>query len=230
MNPALVGFWCLAALVMWKSTRERWFPALVGLLIVAVTLTWAARFPFPVDIFIVWGGMAVLALAAYGLKRYDKFKGTPPVFPPSEPESKTLELTTEELNAKSGWERWEITSATKRLDYELCLGGPPVWRRKYEYEVRDKTILVRLIESSKDAFDGPEYEVFDRSVIQEQVERDYKTDADRWKDAEPEIQALMAPPIADRIANLQKQIVWHELKLTKRQSGEAVHEFILKSY
>ncbi len=228
MNPALVGFWCLAALVMWKSTRERWFPALGGLLIIAVTLTWADKFTFPVDIFIVWGGMIVLALAAYGLKRYDKFK-VPSVLPPSEPESKTLELTTEELNAKSGWEWWEITPSTKRLNYELCLGGPPVWRKTYEYTIRGKTVLVRLIESSKED-DEPQYEVFDRSVIQEQVERDYKTDVERWKDDESEIRALLAPPIADRIANLQKQIVWHELGLTKQQSGEAVHEFILKSY
>ena len=225
----MVGFWCIVALTMWKYTKSRWSPALVGWFIVAATLTWADKFTFPVNIFIVWGGIVVLAFAAYGLKRYDKFKGVPPVFPPPEPESKTLELTTEELNAKSGWERWEITPSTKRLNHELCFGGPPVWRKTYEYTILGKTVLVRLIESSKD-FDEPQYEVFDRSVIQEQVERDYKTDVEQWKDDEPETRASMAPPVADRIANLQKQIVWHELKLTKQQSGEAVHEFILKSY
>ncbi len=42
-NLAAVGFGCIAALALWKGTKERWFPALLGMLVIVATMKYSFK-------------------------------------------------------------------------------------------------------------------------------------------------------------------------------------------
>ncbi len=150
-----------------------------------------------------------------------------PETPKEEDDEELLNTTDEKTAANHGWEHWSLFPKTKKLIHDLILGGPPRFISVYEYEVRDESVFVRLIEQSKDTFDGPEYTVFKGSIIQEQIEKEYKKDAERWKEADPETQALLVDTPEKAIAKLQRKMTWHEMNTYRGQGWTAAREFVL---
>jgi hypothetical protein len=79
---AAAGLGCMAALALWKGTKERWFPSLLGMIVIAATVKYAeSNTDLSWLIFIF--GYAVFTTGAYGLKWYDKRK-TPKREPPEQ--------------------------------------------------------------------------------------------------------------------------------------------------
>ena len=124
----------------------------------------------------------------------------------------TLDLTTQELAENHGWERWEVYPGKKRFNWDFCGGGPPDHREVWEYELRGTSLFVRLIENSKEWFDGPRYCVFNGLVVRAQLDDEYEKRAFRWKDADEEIKRIMLRETPDiEQAQLEKQLVWHDV-------------------
>jgi hypothetical protein len=46
-NLAAAAFGCVAALALWKGTKERWFPTLLGMFIIVVAVKWADKTDSP---------------------------------------------------------------------------------------------------------------------------------------------------------------------------------------
>jgi hypothetical protein len=72
MTDLAAGFGCIAALALWKGTKERWFPALLGMLVIAICLKWADRVGFPSDWLVFTAGFMVLMAGASLLRWIDK--------------------------------------------------------------------------------------------------------------------------------------------------------------
>lgn len=124
----------------------------------------------------------------------------------------TLDVTTAKLAEHSGWERWEVYPAEKRLNWDFCGGGPPDHRESWEYELRGTSLFVRLIESSTEWFDGPRYRVFRGHVVQAQLYDEYEKEVSRWRDADEEVKKIMLKDTPDiEQAKLEKQLVWHDV-------------------
>jgi len=124
----------------------------------------------------------------------------------------TLEVTTARLAENHGWERWEVYPAQRRLNWNYCRGGPPDRREVWEYELRGTALVVRLIESSKEWFDGPRYSVFEGCVVRTQPEDEYAKEASRWKDADEDLKKMMLRDTPDlEQAKLEKQLIWHDV-------------------
>jgi hypothetical protein len=231
-NLIAAGFGCIAALILWKGTKERWVPALLGMFVIAVTVKYgldADGFP---DWLVTCAGIVVLMAGFYGLKRYDKCvaesrpffskagsrKQTPKPSTQKSPQSLQeqeeqeepqfeLDTTTSYDSTQSGWDRWTVLPNQNRLINDHCGGGPPRHEEIYEYAVRHTSVFARLIEKSEDGFDGHEYEVFGGSVIQAQLEKTYAKRQKTWKD--DDMLKDYTPEIVT--AKLQKQIAWHEI-------------------
>ena len=62
------GVGCICALALWKATQERWVPALVGLMILVATFSFADKADFPFDLLIYLAGFGTLNLGDYGLE------------------------------------------------------------------------------------------------------------------------------------------------------------------
>lgn len=71
-NLAAAGFGCIVALALWKGTRERWLPALFGMLVVGIAIKRADNVGFPLDWLIFMAGAAVLMVGASVLSWIDK--------------------------------------------------------------------------------------------------------------------------------------------------------------
>jgi len=71
-NVAAAGFGCIAALALWKGTKERWFPSLLGMIVIGITIKWGDKADFPLDWLIFTAGSAVFMAGAYGLNWIDK--------------------------------------------------------------------------------------------------------------------------------------------------------------
>lgn len=77
MNPFFAaGIACVAALALWKGTKERWGFTLLGMFIIAVTVKYAGKAYDADDSFsarlIQMGGFAIFAAGFHGLKWWDK--------------------------------------------------------------------------------------------------------------------------------------------------------------
>jgi hypothetical protein len=68
------GLGCIIALALWKGSKERWLPSLFGLIVVGLTLKYADRVAFPMDLLIFFAGFFVLSVGQLGLKLYDDRK------------------------------------------------------------------------------------------------------------------------------------------------------------
>jgi hypothetical protein len=75
-NLAAAGFGCVAALALWKGTKERWVPTLLGMLVIVVTVKYWSKSNDDGDWILGWfsgmAGCAVFTAGFYTLKRYDK--------------------------------------------------------------------------------------------------------------------------------------------------------------
>ena len=235
MTPfAAAGFACVAALALWKGTKERWVFALIGAFIIAITVKYMGKAYDADDSFSGWlistVGMGVFMTGAFGLKWYDKrieqitqsnpnhilAKKLPDPKPePEEPEF-NLDVSTAKTK-ESGWiEFWVVFPNQKRLTHRLLHSDGCPWREEiYEYAVRHTSVFVRLIEKSKIegskmGFEEHKYEVFGSSINTARLEEDYakkvrKQENDAKKDS---LLHWETPAIIS--GQLQKQIVWHE--------------------
>jgi hypothetical protein len=194
---------CLLALYLWTATKQRWVPTLIAVTAVAACL-WIAKFSVFLAVAL---GYWLFVLGRHLLRRWDSKHPTVQNIPDQEePESCSLNTTTEEMSQKSAWEGWEVFRTLKQMTHERCRGGPPVRRERYEYDVRSTTVFVRLLESSCEGFDDTTYDVFNRSINYPQIEAEYRRDKERWKD-----NPSFITPIEETVARLQKQIGWHEI-------------------
>jgi hypothetical protein len=230
MNPfAAAGFACVAALALWKGTKERWVFALIGMFIIAITVKYTGKAYDADDSFSGWliwmVGMGVFMAGAFGLKWYDKrieqiTKSNPshilakklpdPKPEPEEPEFH-LDVTTERASKESeGGEYWDVFPNQKRLILQLCSGGSLTREEIYEYAVRHTSVFVRLIEESKEISDEREYEVFGGSINTARLEEDYAKKSKKYEnDVNKDLFLRDTPAIVS--AELQKKIVWHEI-------------------
>jgi hypothetical protein len=69
-NLAAAGFGCIAALALWKGTKERLIPALLGMFVIAVTVKYADNND-DLSWLIYMAGYVIFVAGAYGLKRWD---------------------------------------------------------------------------------------------------------------------------------------------------------------
>jgi hypothetical protein len=224
-GPVTVGLGCIAALALWKVTKERWFPTLFGWVVIAVTIKWMDKVD---DWLLGWlistAGCAVFAAWIYGLKWYDKrieqiTKSNPShilakKLSDQKPEPEELEfhldVTTERDHTDSGWEYWDVFPNQKRLTHQRCHGGPPTHEEIYEYAVRHTSVFVRLIEKSEQGFDEPEYKVFGGAINTARLEEDYAKKIKKYEnDPNKDLFLSDTPEIIS--AELQKEIVWHEI-------------------
>jgi hypothetical protein len=134
-----------------------------------------------------------------------------------EPEFR-LDATTEYDSKRSGWEYWNLYPRQMRLKQDWCRGGPPREEDIYEYGVRHTSVFVRLLERSKEEFDGLVYTVFDGTVLQARLEEDYAKKAreyeagGKWEKADAKMKELMLRHTPTTVAaELQKAIEWHEI-------------------
>jgi cell shape-determining protein MreD len=72
------GIACIVALALWKATKERWVPSLLGMIVLAWAIKLAKEFE-SVDTFILGLGVAIIWAGVYGLKRYDARQARPRV-------------------------------------------------------------------------------------------------------------------------------------------------------
>jgi hypothetical protein len=133
---------------------------------------------------------------------------------PDDPEEPDfwLNATNAYLEKRSGWDYWKVFPRRKRLTHQDCYGGPPTQDEVYEYEVRGTSLFVRLIEKSEKGFDGRKYEVFNGSIVQAQLEEDYKKLVELYKDDSDETKSLMCSDTPTVLsAKLQTKLTWHEM-------------------
>lgn len=124
-----------------------------------------------------------------------------------EDESKfSYDLATEKARKHHGWDTWTVEPRKKMLVNEWCSGGPPTHTKIYEYEIRDETVLVRLIEHSDESFDSPRFEVFNGMINLSYLEKEYRRMKSEWGENSP----LLEIPDTRR-ARLEKEIAWHEI-------------------
>jgi hypothetical protein len=75
-NLAAAGLGCVAALGLWKGTKERWVPTLLGMLVIVVTVKYWSKANDDGDWILGWFiwmvGGAVFTAGFYSLKRYDR--------------------------------------------------------------------------------------------------------------------------------------------------------------
>ena len=73
-NFAAAGFGCVAALALWKGTKERWVPTLLGMFVIVVTVKYSLKaddgFSWAIWLF----GYAIFMASVYLLNRYDMCK------------------------------------------------------------------------------------------------------------------------------------------------------------
>jgi hypothetical protein len=130
---------------------------------------------------------------------------TTPVALEDEPEL-SFDMATNKIRNHSGWNTWTVYPTQKRIVNEFCYGGPPTWHKTFEYEIRDETVLVRLVESSKESVDSPNFEVFNGVINLDYLEKEYHREKIRWGEDSP----LLETPDMQR-AWLEKQTAWHEM-------------------
>jgi|GEM_PF-5889196 len=75
-NLAAIGIAFIAALALWKGTKERWFPAFIGMLVIVFTVKYSFKADDAGDNLEGWliliAGSSVFTAGVYGLKWYDK--------------------------------------------------------------------------------------------------------------------------------------------------------------
>jgi hypothetical protein len=161
---------------------------------------------------IIWAGIAILVAGAYGLKWYDKkwCKPSPPLTP--EPLEFKL-ITTGNYEVDGIGEGWDMFPEQKRLVYERGLGGPDV-REVYEYAVRDTNVFVRLLEKSTETAPSDErkYQVFGGSINRARLEEDDAKLVKKGEEWDDDTKRILLRDTPETIsADLQKEIVWHEV-------------------
>jgi hypothetical protein len=154
------------------------------ILAIAVVVVWGAGLHLTAAVIGI-GGWAVLSYREFQTKRLSQEFRTKRLSQeateaddsrsqldegPEEPEEFTLNLTDENLDKQSGWDYWDVVPKQRRLVHESCFGGPPSHKEVYEYEVRGTAVFVRLVESSREGFEGPRYEVFSGNVVRAEIE------------------------------------------------------------
>jgi hypothetical protein len=160
------------------------------------------------------GSWAVLSYREFQtkqLKRSNTATGTPAGSTTID-DSFSLNATDAYLEKRSGWDCWEVFPRRKRLTHQDCYGGPPTQDEVYEYDVRGTSLFVRLIEKSEKGFDARKYEVFNGSIVQAQLEEDYKKLVELYKDDSDETKNLMCSDTPTVLsAKLQTKLTWHEM-------------------
>jgi hypothetical protein len=76
-----------------------------------------------------------------------------------------IDLTDEHLEKTFGWNRWTLHPAKNRLISSFCGGGPPTFVEVWECRVDERSVFVRLLESSEEEFEGQRYSVFDNKIV-----------------------------------------------------------------
>lgn len=223
MNPfAAAGFACVTALALWKGTKERLWPTVIGMFVIVVTVKYAGKaYDADDDLYgrlIAITGFVIFTAGAYCLKRYDRCRAeSRPFFSKAESRTKApeenefeLDTTTSYLYSNSGWERWTVLPNQKRLTHDHCYGGPPSHVEIYEYAVRHTSVFVRLIEKSTERFDEHEYEVFGGTINTARLEEDYSKKIKKYEnDVNKDLFLSDTPAIIS--ARLQEEIFWHEI-------------------